>query len=184
MAAREFAIGRYWEQVYDAKPTWPTTPNLTDNSLPMFDTFSYAVQAYERVRQYDPTGPLADASLMALGNAYFRHGQFEEAAQQLRYAAQRVSQQQVSDDRPPLGPSGQDARLPGHALRRDAAEGGRKDRRSDAHPIRRQAGRRTGAGGPGAAPKSSKKRPIATSPAPNTTRNTSTTAPPGCTTRA
>ena len=28
----------------------------------------------------DPTGPLADASLMALGNAYFRHGQFEDAA--------------------------------------------------------------------------------------------------------
>ena len=81
MVAREFAIGRYWEQRYDAKPTWPITPNFTDNSLPMFGTFGYAIQAYERVRQYDPTGPLADASLMALGNAYFRQGEWEEAAQ-------------------------------------------------------------------------------------------------------
>ena len=81
VVAREFAVGRYWEQRYDAKPTWPTTPNFTDNSLPMFGTFSYAIQAYERVRQYDPTGPLADASLMSLGNAYFRQGEWEEAAQ-------------------------------------------------------------------------------------------------------
>ncbi len=81
VTAREFAIGRYWEQMYDAHPTWPTTPNVTDKSRPMFDTFGYAVQAYERVRQYDPTGPLADASLMALGAAYFRRGQFEHAAE-------------------------------------------------------------------------------------------------------
>ena len=46
----------------------------------MFDTFGYAMQAYERVRMNDPTGPLADPSLMAMGNAYFRHGQYENAA--------------------------------------------------------------------------------------------------------
>ena len=46
----------------------------------MFDTFGYAIQAYERMRMHDPTGPLADHSLMALGNAYFRCGQFENAA--------------------------------------------------------------------------------------------------------
>src|SRR3990172_2006816 len=27
---REFAIGHYWEQLQDAKPTWPVTPNVTD----------------------------------------------------------------------------------------------------------------------------------------------------------
>jgi outer membrane protein assembly factor BamD (BamD/ComL family) len=79
--AREFALGRYWEQVYTAKPTWPVTPNVTDNSRPMFDTFGYAVQAYERVRTYDPKGPLADDSLMALGNAYFVRGQWSDAAE-------------------------------------------------------------------------------------------------------
>lgn len=78
--SREFAIGRFWEQLYTEKPSWPVTPNFTDNNKPMFDTFGYAVQAFERVRLNDPTGPLADASLLALGNAYFRRGQFENAA--------------------------------------------------------------------------------------------------------
>jgi TolA-binding protein len=77
---REFAMGIYWEQLYDANPSWPVTPNLTDNSRPMFDAFGYAIQAYERVRLHDPTGPLAAVSLLALGNAYFRHGQYENAA--------------------------------------------------------------------------------------------------------
>jgi TolA-binding protein len=80
VSAREFALGRYWEQIYDAHPSWPVTPNVTDNSRPLFDTFGYAIQAFERIRQHDPTGPLADASLMALGNAYFRRGRYEEAA--------------------------------------------------------------------------------------------------------
>ncbi len=78
--ARQFAIGRYWEQLYNANPTWPTTPNLTNRERPVFDAFGYAVQAYERVRVYDPRGPLADASLMALGNAYFLRGQWGDAA--------------------------------------------------------------------------------------------------------
>ena len=78
--ARQFAIGRYWEQLYTANPSWPVTPNVTDGSKPVFDTFGYAVQAYERVRSYDPKGPLADASLMALGNAYFVRGQWGDAA--------------------------------------------------------------------------------------------------------
>ena len=78
--ARQFALGRYWEQAYHANPTWPVTPNLTDKGRPMFDTFGYAVQAYERIRMYDPKGPWADASLMALGNAYFLRGQWEDAA--------------------------------------------------------------------------------------------------------
>ena len=82
VSAREFAMGRYWEQLYTAKPTWPTTPNVTDKSRPLFDTKGYAIQAYERVRIHDPTGPLADDSVMALANLYFRSGQFEDAAYQ------------------------------------------------------------------------------------------------------
>ena len=78
---REFAIGIFWEQQYTAKPTWPVTPNVTEKSRPMFDTFGYAVQAYERIRMYDPQGPLAAASLMALGNAYFLRGQWGDAAE-------------------------------------------------------------------------------------------------------
>ncbi|MEN6459189.1 MAG: outer membrane protein assembly factor BamD [Thermoguttaceae bacterium] len=80
VCAHEYAIGRYWEQLDVAHPVWPIVPNFTDGSKPFFDTFGYAIQAYERIRQNDPTGPLADTSLMALGNAYFCHGHFEEAA--------------------------------------------------------------------------------------------------------
>lgn len=77
---REFDMGLYWERLHENKPKWPVTPNVTDGSRPMFDTFGYAVQAFERIRMHDPTGPLADDSLMALGNAYLRREQFEEAA--------------------------------------------------------------------------------------------------------
>ncbi len=80
--AREFALGRYWEQLNDKKPLWPIAPNVTDGSRPRFDTLGYAIKAYERVRQNDPTGPRADDSLMALGNVYFRSGRFEDAAYQ------------------------------------------------------------------------------------------------------
>ncbi len=80
--AREFALGRYWEQLYDKSPSLPITPNVTDGSRPLFDTFGYAVQAYERVRLNDPTGPLADDAVMATGNAYFRRGQYAEAGDQ------------------------------------------------------------------------------------------------------
>ena len=79
-AQREFALGRYWEKLDDSKPIMTIQPNVTDNSRPMFDTFGYAIAAYQNVRMNDPTGPLADDSLMASGVAYFRHGQFENAA--------------------------------------------------------------------------------------------------------
>ncbi|MEN6404866.1 MAG: tetratricopeptide repeat protein [Thermoguttaceae bacterium] len=80
VSTREFTIGRYWEQLQETKPMWTIAPNVTDDGRPLFDTFGYAVQAFERVRLNDPTGPLADDSLMALGNAYFRRGQYENAA--------------------------------------------------------------------------------------------------------
>lgn len=79
---RQFALGRYWEQLYTKSPTWPVTPNLTQKDKPMFDTFGFAVQAYERIRAYDPKGPMADDSLMALGNAYFLRGRWGDAAEQ------------------------------------------------------------------------------------------------------
>jgi outer membrane protein assembly factor BamD (BamD/ComL family) len=78
--AREFAVGRYWEQVDTYQHSYALTPNFTDNSRPMFDTYGYAIKAFQNVRMYDPTGPLADDSLMATAIARFQRGQFEEAA--------------------------------------------------------------------------------------------------------
>lgn len=77
---RQFAIGRYWEQYHQAEPHWSLTPNFFDRKRPMFDTWGYAIKSYEHVRLNDPTGPLADDSLMATGNAYFTTGRFEDAA--------------------------------------------------------------------------------------------------------
>jgi TolA-binding protein len=77
---REFAIGRYWDELDVKQSQWPTTPNLTDKTRPWFDTFGNALAAYEAVRMHDPTGPLADASIMATANAYFRKSRWEEAA--------------------------------------------------------------------------------------------------------
>ena len=81
-AAREFEIGRYWEKLHEREPHWPITPNFTDRKRPWFDTWGSALKAYEHVRMNDPTGPLADDSLMAAGNAYFLSGRFEDAAYQ------------------------------------------------------------------------------------------------------
>lgn len=78
--AREFAIGRYWEQMYRKSPSWPITPNLTDKTRPLFDTFGNAIKAYETIRMYDPTGPLADDAVMAMANAYFLKGEYDNAA--------------------------------------------------------------------------------------------------------
>lgn len=79
-ARREFAIAQYWEQTYRHHASWPVTPNLTDKSLTLFDRFGNAMNAYNSVRINDPTGPLADDALMAMGNAYFAQDRFEDAA--------------------------------------------------------------------------------------------------------
>lgn len=78
--ARQFAIGRYWEQYQTAEPHWPTTPNFLDKTRPLFDTWGHALKAYEHVRLNDPTGPLADDAVMASANAYFIRGRYEDAS--------------------------------------------------------------------------------------------------------
>ena len=77
---REFAIGRYWERLDAYEHKYAITPNLTDNCRPLFDTFGYAIQAFQNVRFNDPTGPLADDSVMATAIAYFQRGEYESAA--------------------------------------------------------------------------------------------------------
>ncbi len=77
---RQYSIGEYWEKFHQAQPHWPVTPNLTDSSKPLFDTWGNAIKAYESVAMNDPTGPLADDSIMAIANAYFSQGRYEDAA--------------------------------------------------------------------------------------------------------
>lgn len=76
---REFAIGRYWEQADLKQPRWVVIPNATDKTRPWFDDFGNAMHAYQQIRLHDPTGPLADQSIMATANAQFRKRNWEEA---------------------------------------------------------------------------------------------------------
>jgi outer membrane protein assembly factor BamD (BamD/ComL family) len=77
---RQFEIGRYWEQRHLAHPHWPITPNFTDKTVPVFDTKGNAINAYQSVRLNDPTGPLADDAVMAVGVAHFLDGEYVDAA--------------------------------------------------------------------------------------------------------
>lgn len=77
---RLFAIGRYWEELQKSRPQSLVQPNVLDKSRPWIDTLGYALKAYDSVRMYDPTGPLADDAVMATATAYFVTGRYEEAA--------------------------------------------------------------------------------------------------------
>jgi TolA-binding protein len=77
--ARQAAIARYWQQKHEHDPSWPITPNLLDDTRPRFDTLGHAIRTYENIRLNDPTGPLADDSLMAAANAHFYRGRYEDA---------------------------------------------------------------------------------------------------------
>jgi outer membrane protein assembly factor BamD (BamD/ComL family) len=79
VVTRRFAIGRYWEQSERANPHWPLTPNLLDKTRPRFDTAGHALKVYERIRLEDPTGSLADDSIMATANSYFIKGRWDDA---------------------------------------------------------------------------------------------------------
>ena len=78
--AKQFAIGRYWEQFEKAESHWAITPNFLDKRRPMFDTWGYALKSYEHVRLNDPTSPMAEHALMATANAYFVAGRYEDAS--------------------------------------------------------------------------------------------------------
>jgi outer membrane protein assembly factor BamD (BamD/ComL family) len=80
ISARVFAIGRYWDQLHAADPGWLFTIDPLDSTRPWIDPMGHALKAYESVRMNDPTGPLADDSLMATANALFTRGRYEEAA--------------------------------------------------------------------------------------------------------
>ena len=76
---RQFDVARYWEQHHQHEPHWATTPNLFDEKRPLFDTLGNAIKVYENIRLNDPTGPLADAAVMATANSHFLRGRYDDA---------------------------------------------------------------------------------------------------------
>jgi outer membrane protein assembly factor BamD (BamD/ComL family) len=79
---RQFAIARFWEQYEQYKPHWVLTPNLFDNTRPLFDTIGRSMKNYDNIRIDDPTGPLADDAIMAMGNSYFVRGRYYDSDEQ------------------------------------------------------------------------------------------------------
>ena len=77
---RLFAMAQYWEKCAARDPSFKSPVNLTDDTRPLIDTVGYALKAYDDIRMYDPTGPLADDAIMATANLYFVRGRYEEAA--------------------------------------------------------------------------------------------------------
>ena len=78
ITAREFMIGRFWEEKGREHATFAL--NLTDKTRPWMDTKGSGVKVYEGIRLNDPTGPLADDALMAQATSYFMDNRFEDAA--------------------------------------------------------------------------------------------------------
>jgi outer membrane protein assembly factor BamD (BamD/ComL family) len=76
---RQFDIARYWEKHHAYQPHWATTPNLFDETRPLFDTLGRALRTYDNIRLNDPTGPLADDAIMASANSYFLRGRYGDA---------------------------------------------------------------------------------------------------------
>ncbi len=80
ITARQFAIGRYWEQA--GRDSYMLMPNAFDKTRPWFDTKGNGIKVYENIRLNDPTGPLADDAVMAQATAYFVDGRFDDASYQ------------------------------------------------------------------------------------------------------
>ena len=74
-----WAIAQYWEKYENYNPDWPVTPNFLDKKRPTFDTLGHALKTYENIQLYDPTGPRADDSIMAMAGAYFRAERYNDA---------------------------------------------------------------------------------------------------------
>lgn len=82
MAPRLFAIGRYWENLYDKHHYNTVAPNFFDKRRPLFDTNGNAIKAFAAVQMQNANGTLADDAVMASGNNYFRNQRYTEASEQ------------------------------------------------------------------------------------------------------
>ena len=79
IAARQFAISRYWiEHASGGADAWYKI-NFTDATRPRMDIDGHAVRVLDQIRYDDPTGKLADDATMAAAAELIRQGKFEEA---------------------------------------------------------------------------------------------------------
>ncbi len=77
VSAHLFLIAEYWERIA-RESKWPI-PNLADQKYPAVDTRGNALAVYRTIRLNDPTGPLADDTLMKTAGLMFEDGKYNEA---------------------------------------------------------------------------------------------------------
>jgi outer membrane protein assembly factor BamD (BamD/ComL family) len=79
VAARLFAISRYWIDAARAGDASWFKLNLTNSKLPAYDAKGHAIRVLDQIRYDDPTGRLADDATMAAAAEYIRQENFELA---------------------------------------------------------------------------------------------------------
>jgi len=79
VAARLFAISKYWIDVSRAGGDRWYKLNLFDAKRPSYDARGNAIRVLDQIRYDDPTGRLADDATMAAAAEYIRQGEFEKA---------------------------------------------------------------------------------------------------------
>ena len=67
------------DRPFDVTRTVPFLPNVVDRTRPIFDTEGRALDALKSIWLNDPTGELADDSLMLTASYYLRKGDYLEA---------------------------------------------------------------------------------------------------------
>ncbi len=79
VAARLFAISRYWIEIAKTEEGKWLSVNLTDAKRPRLDVDGHAIRVLDQIRFDDPTGRLADDATMAAAAEYIRQKKFNEA---------------------------------------------------------------------------------------------------------
>lgn len=79
VAARLFAISRYWIDAARAGDSSWFKLNLIDSKLPAYDAKGHAIRVLDQIRYDDPTGRLADDATMAAAAEYIRQEDYERA---------------------------------------------------------------------------------------------------------
>jgi outer membrane protein assembly factor BamD (BamD/ComL family) len=79
VVVRQFKVAQYWLELERYRPRQTLNPNLLDKTRPTWDTRGNALKAFESVRLYDPTGPLADDSVLNTAAEHFANDRFDDA---------------------------------------------------------------------------------------------------------
>ncbi|NND97669.1 MAG: tetratricopeptide repeat protein [Pirellulaceae bacterium] len=79
IAARLFAISKYWIDASKAGSDAWYKVNLFDTKRPGYDSKGHAVRVLDQIRYDDPTGRLADDATMAAAAEYIRQEEYEKA---------------------------------------------------------------------------------------------------------